>query len=1113
MEKINTPPELPNCKLINTLIEKSNSKIDYEFNYISELDEIRKRVSIEVSQINLLFPEYTPHDEKYHLKRLFYVADQLLGNDLIENMNVTELFLLAVSLYAHDWGMAISEEEKSYILSGCEGTLDSKYVLLDDENVRIRQFCKTKNTDITKIELSDWQEYVRQTHAFRSGKRIKTYFDPISLGIADFSSRICEGHWLDFEIIDDYTSYPTDAAIHRDIVNIKALSIYVRLIDLLDLGEDRTPYLLWKFVAPRNKFSKIEWAKHRALQPVSFPQYQLARFIQVDGSTEDQNVYMSIMDLKRYVDDQFRQCSDILNRINHDYHKLNISHIDWRIAARGFDPISIQFEFDRNRMFEILSDDIYQGNPYVFVRELLQNAIDAIEMRTEILKRKGLTFIPKINFNVIEDDQFFIVHVSDNGIGMDQYIIRNYLAVAGKSYYRSTDFQNEGLSMDPISRFGIGVLSCFMMAEYIEIETYKDPNTTQKHEKLKISIPSKENYFKIKQNTDISEIGTTFKVFVIKDKLPKLKKSGDTIRFNITDYLKKIAGFVKFQISIFENGNHLIINSPNELTEPDFGFHSIDYKFPFDRAILPHSLGVVNEYFFENTFHLKRDLGLAKYDGCITYLLPKSNSIDIISADLSYPCLTFKIIDYERDLAGEKSIQWNPRWGTYSRYSSDEEDSTFDGVPYKVFLDGIMLERIPFPSMDIIDPEIKKLYDTRFLNDTFNTQQIWVNIPKSVDMKIDLARSNIKSNERWDKPIWDSFIEYLKKTKLKEIESEKQNVRLLSIAKLVTFYNLPIEVVLESVIADIKFPIPFSTDGGNLIFKDFDRVKLDTIKLAPYEFEDHYYSLIESHYVSFKKYSGVLKLWKGGTSMPNFKHISYFENVPVSIKNIGKLIKSFVNRHYFLESIELISSPLGDQFPLVQEILKIKPLVGESLNLESIVLLSFEDLDASSFDFIYKLFKKEFNGFPRLVKFPESYESKFAFSFKYINTNNDTVKLLVKLCLSLLKAKKNNSQPREIVGKLVEMVSSLRIISFNYSELQISIEKINKEFEQLFFEAKKCNLIQYDGVYNSKITLDDFVNNSIVKNIKKKSFSLHIEQKKYLRGKRLWGTPLKNKRI
>ena len=563
MEKIDKPKDLPNCKIINVLIAKANAKTDSDFNYCHQLEEFRKIVSIEVSRINQLFPEYTPHDNQYHLTKLFYIADEMLGDEIIENMNATELFLLSVSLYGHDWGMAMSDDEKEYILTGCKTDI-STVNLLDDEENRMRGFCKDKNIDSTKIELEDWREYVRITHAFRSGQRIRKYFDPINSGVAEFASRICVGHGLDFGIIEDHTSYPTDASILRETVNIKALAIYVRLIDLLDLGEDRTPYILWKFVAPRNKFSKMEWEKHRALQAVTFPKYQLTRSIQIDGSTDDQNVYMSIMDLKRYVDEQFRQCSDILNRNNHNYHQLNISHIDWRIAARSFEPIAIQFEFDRDSMFNILSDEIYQGNPYVFVRELLQNAIDAIEMRTEILEKKDISFKPIIKIGVFENEDHYIVQVTDNGIGMDEYIIRNYLAVAGKSYYRSVDFQKEGLNMDPISRFGIGVLSCFMTADYIEIDTFKDPNTTKKQEHLKISIPSKENYFKIKKNTETLKVGTTFRVFVIKNKLPKNKETENIIDFNVTEYLKKTAGFVKYPISITEKGIETLIVNPND---------------------------------------------------------------------------------------------------------------------------------------------------------------------------------------------------------------------------------------------------------------------------------------------------------------------------------------------------------------------------------------------------------------------------------------------------------------------------------------------------------------------------------------------------------------------
>ena len=106
-ENKNMYPYFPKCNIIDKLIEKSSDPTNKI--YIKRFDDLREKVSLEVSRINELFPEYTPHDEKYHLNKLFFIADDLLGEDLIASMNVTELYLLAVALYAHDWGMAVSD--------------------------------------------------------------------------------------------------------------------------------------------------------------------------------------------------------------------------------------------------------------------------------------------------------------------------------------------------------------------------------------------------------------------------------------------------------------------------------------------------------------------------------------------------------------------------------------------------------------------------------------------------------------------------------------------------------------------------------------------------------------------------------------------------------------------------------------------------------------------------------------------------------------------------------------------------------------------------------------------------------------------------------------------
>ena len=180
MVNIEILKELPDCELIKVLAEKVRQRNDIDFNFFGELDNFRKRVSNETRQINELFPEYTPHDEQYHLKRLFYVADTILGKERLEAMNSVELFVLAISLYGHDWGMAVSAQEKQYILTNelPKGMSAEDFWILPDEHAHLTQFAHEKqlaidiNNHLEKIDVDAWREYVRETHAYRSSERI-----------------------------------------------------------------------------------------------------------------------------------------------------------------------------------------------------------------------------------------------------------------------------------------------------------------------------------------------------------------------------------------------------------------------------------------------------------------------------------------------------------------------------------------------------------------------------------------------------------------------------------------------------------------------------------------------------------------------------------------------------------------------------------------------------------------------------------------------------------------------------------------------------------------------------------------------------------------------------
>ena len=68
--------------------------------------------------------------------------------------------------------------------------------------------------------------------------------------------------------------------------------------------------------------------------------------------------------------------------------------------------------------------------------------------------------------------------IKDNGKGMSASIIENYLLKIGNSYYQSPDFYQSqaetGFVYTPTSQFGIGILSCFIIGDRIEIVTKED---------------------------------------------------------------------------------------------------------------------------------------------------------------------------------------------------------------------------------------------------------------------------------------------------------------------------------------------------------------------------------------------------------------------------------------------------------------------------------------------------------------------------------------------------------------------------------------------------------------------------------------------------------------
>jgi molecular chaperone HtpG len=120
-----------------------------------------------------------------------------------------------------------------------------------------------------------------------------------------------------------------------------------------------------------------------------------------------------------------------------------------------------QFQVDLRGVVDLLSRHIY-SSPRVYLRELLQNARDAITARREVDGAGG-----RITITPFTDDSGDFV-LRDDGIGLTATEVADLLATVGRSSKR--DIFDMPRS-DYLGQFGIGLLSCFMVADTIIIRS------------------------------------------------------------------------------------------------------------------------------------------------------------------------------------------------------------------------------------------------------------------------------------------------------------------------------------------------------------------------------------------------------------------------------------------------------------------------------------------------------------------------------------------------------------------------------------------------------------------------------------------------------------------
>jgi hypothetical protein len=167
------------------------------------------------------------------------------------------------------------------------------------------------------------------------------------------------------------------------------------------------------------------------------------------------------------------------------------------------------------------------------IREVLKNSLDSCRLKK---RRKGRSYNPIVEFQLAPDNS--TLAICDNGCGMDEYIIENFFTRVGRSYYQSPEFLREEFEFPTVSEFGIGIISCFMIANRIVVETKAENQPS-----FKLEIEDIADYFTVTVGTRKRK-GTKITL--------KLKEEAKDLDFE--EIIRTYARHLEIPITIRANG-------------------------------------------------------------------------------------------------------------------------------------------------------------------------------------------------------------------------------------------------------------------------------------------------------------------------------------------------------------------------------------------------------------------------------------------------------------------------------------------------------------------------------------------------------------------------------
>lgn len=570
----------------------------------------RERVSLLVSSIDHELPDLTVHNIT-HLDALWRVADVIAGDDY--PLNPAEAYVLGGAFLLHDAAHVMAAYPEGLI--GIKRTVQWQDLIAQryggkdpernsgDERVAIFQVLRHLHARQAKeLPMMEWRvaDSDAPLHLIEDTV-LRRYYGALIGEIAsshhwspqDVERRFCERNVSCAAVLS-----PADWE-----VDVLKLALLLRTADAAHLDADRAPWFLFALRQPQG-VSQHHWRFQEKMGLPSLSKHDELRLSSGSPFAEqDRNAWWLAFDTARMVDRELRNAYHILrDRGRLPFKAIRVLGVESaqafanHVPVVGWEPVDVMPSVSNvPKLIERLGGAALYGEDYaVPLRELLQNALDAVAA----LRALGGLGPEEGEIEVAlepEDDteQWWVLSVTDTGIGMSRYVLSNVLIDFGNSLWSSDALREElpGLSkadFTPVGKFGIGFYSVFMLGKEVVVTTRRFQRSVNEGEvnfqlRFEDGVGSRPVLITPSDKSMLSRPGTRVAVRLSADRASEILTLGSSTRSfgQVTDKKKLLNGSLdtKLRMSI----TRLCPASPVTITtrvrraQPDLAIRANDW--------------------------------------------------------------------------------------------------------------------------------------------------------------------------------------------------------------------------------------------------------------------------------------------------------------------------------------------------------------------------------------------------------------------------------------------------------------------------------------------------------------------------------------------------------